>query len=102
MVWAGVSRNDFAFVAGESDVHQLALSKIARRTYCGRCGSPLTVIYHQEPEEIDVTAGTLDDTAAVAPAYHIFWASKPIWLEMDDGLPRYDRFRPGTIVEAEG
>ena len=96
MVYSSIPRGDFAFVEGEDKVKPLVLTGFARRTFCGECGSQLTIAYDFQPETIDFTVGTLDDPAAAPPENHIFWASRPDWLDPDDGLPRYDHFRPGT------
>ena len=96
MVYASIGRGDFAFVKGEERVKEVALTGFARRTFCGGCGSPLSVAYDFQPETLDFTIGTRDDPGEVVPANHIFWTSKPDWLEMEDGLPRHSRFRPGT------
>ena len=96
MVYASIPRGDFAFVEGEDKVKPLVLTSFAKRTFCGECGSPLTIAYDFQPETLDFTVSTLDDPAAVPPENHIFWSSRPAWLEANDGLPKYDRFRPGT------
>lgn len=96
MAYASVARTDFAFVKGKDRVKPLILTDFARRAFCGDCGSPLTVAYDFQPDTIDFTIGTLDDPTAVPPANHIFWSSRPDWFEMEDGLPKHARFRPGT------
>jgi hypothetical protein len=48
-----------------------------------------------EPETLDFSVATLDDPDAVAPGFHIFWASRIAWAEPADTLPRHDRSRPG-------
>jgi hypothetical protein len=96
MVFASIPRAGFAFTQGEAKVKPLTLTAFAERSFCSDCGSPLTVAYDFQPETIDFTVGTLDDPAAVPPENHIFWASKPDWFEIDDDLPKYPRFRPGT------
>ena len=95
MVYASIPREDFVYVRGEDRVKPLVLTGFARRAFCGDCGSPLTVAYDFQPETIDFTVGTLDRPEAVPPENHIFWSSRPAWLEMDDGLPKHARFRPG-------
>jgi hypothetical protein len=96
MVYASIPRSDFVYVKGAERVKPLTLSGFAHRAFCGDCGSPLTVAYDFQPETIDFTIGTLDDPSGVAPENHIFWTSKPHWLEISDDLPRHARFRPGT------
>ena len=97
MVYASVPREDFAYVQGEDRVRRLSLASFAERAFCGDCGSPLAISYEFQPDTIDFTVGTLDDPALAPPEHHIYWASRPIWLEDEDGLPKHDRFRPGTI-----
>jgi hypothetical protein len=96
MVYASVARGDFAYVSGENRVKALTLTCFARRAFCGDCGSPLTIAYDFQPDTIDFTIGTLDEPDRVAPSSHIFWTSRPGWLEIEDDLPKYPRFRPGT------
>jgi hypothetical protein len=47
-----------------------------------------------QPKTIDFSVATLDEPGKVRPAFHIFWSSRIDWLDWDDGLPKYDRFRP--------
>ena len=96
MVYASIPRRDFAYVQGADKVEPLTLTHFARRAFCGECGSPLTIAYDFQPETIDFTVCTLDDPGKVPPGNHIFWSSKPDWLEAPDDLPKYSRFRPGT------
>ena len=39
---------------------------------------------------------TLDQPDAIAPTFHIFWASKLAWFDPGDDLPKHERFRPDT------
>jgi hypothetical protein len=96
MVFASLPRADFAYVKGADLVKPLILTSFAQRAFCGDCGSPLTITYDFQPETIDFAVCTLDDPGIAPPETHIFWASKPSWLTIEDGLPKYDRFRPGT------
>lgn len=96
MVFASVARGDFAFVKGADRVRPLALNSFASRAFCVDCGSPLTVAYDFQPETIDLAVGSLDRPELVPPERHIFWSSRPQWFEIDDALPKFERFRPGT------
>jgi hypothetical protein len=96
MVYASIRRGDFVYTKGKERVKPLALTGFARRAFCGDCGSPLTVAYDFQPETIDFTIGTLDEPGRVVPDAHIFWPSRPDWLEMEDGLPKHAHFRPET------
>ena len=63
-----------------------ASSKMARRSFCGHCGTPLSFEFH-ESERMDVSVGSLDDPNQLTPVEHWSIESKlPRW-EVDDGLP---------------
>lgn len=67
----------------------LASSPPVRRTFCAHCGTPLTFERLAATQTIDVTVGSMDDPAAVAPADHIWTADQLPWLELHDDLPRH-------------
>ena len=49
-----------------------------------------------QPETVDFSVATLDEPGKVRPGFHIFWGSRVNWLTTDDGLPKFDKFRPDT------
>jgi hypothetical protein len=59
------------------------------RSFCGRCGSPLTYCNDKEPNLVDVMTCSLDDPEAFPPALHIWVAGKLTWDMIADGLPAY-------------
>ena len=63
--WAAVNETDIAWTRGAPSL--FASSSAAERGFCASCGTPLTFRYRRRPEHIDVTIGSLDDPAAVAP-----------------------------------
>ncbi|HEU5293451.1 MAG TPA: GFA family protein [Burkholderiaceae bacterium] len=69
-----------------SEPSYYASSKIARRGFCGRCGTPLSFDY-LDGERIDLTVGSLDDPSAVKPTTHFSVETRiPAW-HADDSLP---------------
>jgi len=96
MAFASVPAGDLAFTQGEDRLRRFRSSEFGRRQYCGDCGASLTIQVDFQPETIDFPIVTLDDPGRIAPAFHIFRASKVGWFETADDLPRHDRFRPGT------
>jgi hypothetical protein len=42
-----------------------------------------------------VYAGLLDDDPEVRPMLHMFVGSKAPWWEINDSLPKYDKWVPG-------
>ncbi len=69
-------------------------SAISTRYFCGDCGSQLASLLTKAPEEVDLNLATLDHPEAIAPAYHIYTASRVPWLEIADDLPRHSGDRP--------
>ena len=41
-------------------ITEVHASEDATRTFCNRCGTPLTMVYHKDPEEVHLTCGSLD------------------------------------------
>jgi hypothetical protein len=96
MVFATVPVGDYRFTSGGEAVRTVASSSFGHRAFCGNCGTPLYMKVDHQPETVDFSVVTLDETGRIDPGFHIFWASRPSWMEMDDGLPKHDRFRPDT------
>jgi len=96
MVFASVPTSDYRVTQGTEAVRAAASSSFGHRGFCGRCGTPLYMKVDHQPETVDFSVATLDRPDGVTPGFHIFWASRLPWLTLDDGLPKFDRFRPGT------
>jgi hypothetical protein len=97
MVFATVPQADYRFETGESVVRKVASSSFGHRAFCGRCGTPLYTHVEHQPDTLDFSVATLDEPGRVSPGFHIFWASRIAWAQADDGLPKFDRFRPNTV-----
>lgn len=95
MAFATVPLRDLGYERDES-LPSFASTPFGRRTFCSRCGTPLTIHVDHQADTIDFSIATLDAPAAVVPGFHIFYASRIPWAEPGDALPRHDRFRPGT------
>lgn len=68
-------------------------SSAVTRSFCDRCGSPLTYRNDGEPGQIDVMTCSLDDPEAFPPTHHVWVGYKIAWLHIADGLPAYDTTR---------
>lgn len=62
-----------------------ASSKIARRGFCGTCGTPLSFEY-LDSERMDLAVGSLDDPAAITPTTHFAVESRIANWHAPDGL----------------
>jgi hypothetical protein len=87
VAWAVVKKPNFAFTEGEPA--RLDSSSEGRRSFCGRCGTPLTCELSAQPELVDVTVCSMDDPAPLRPKDHIWTDSRVPWVSLDDDLPRY-------------
>ena len=96
MVFASVPERHFAWTEGADKLRSVPSSSFGHREFCGGCGTPLLMKVNHQPETVDFSVATLDDPDAIAPEFHIFWASKIGWSNPADNLPRHDRFRPDT------
>eukprot|EP00884_Botryococcus_braunii_P001628 jgi/Botrbrau1/11466/Bobra.27_4s0007.2 len=59
----------------------------AVRNFCSACGSQLTLKYREEPDNIHLAGGTLDDPNCIMPEKHIWTGSQCSWLRLADGRP---------------
>ena len=96
MVFASVALADYGFEAGEAAVRKVDSSSFGHRVFCGNCGTPLYTHVDHQPDTIDFSVTTLDEPGRVSPGFHIFWSSRLPWMQIEDGLPKHDRFRPDT------
>ena len=96
MVFASVPEGDFVWTRGADRVRRFKSSSFGHREYCGDCGTPFSMKVDHQPETVDFSVATLDEPGRVTPGFHIFWSSRIDWLDWDDGLPKFDRFRPDT------
>ena len=79
------------FVAGEPD--RFASPPGVTRTFCGRCGTSLTLHSEAFASEITVSVSALNDPEAQPPQVHIWTSERLGWLETAGDLRRYRRFR---------
>jgi hypothetical protein len=68
------------------------------RSFCTRCGSPAPK-YIDATRMVSVPAGMLDDDPHVRPSMHVFTSSKAPWVELNDDLPKHDKWVPGFVPE---
>jgi hypothetical protein len=87
VTWFTIPREAFTLASGEPS--SFSSSEHATRTFCPRCGTPLTFSSKRELDEIDVTVSSLDEPAEVPPKSDIYIGSKLPWVVLDDRLPHY-------------
>jgi hypothetical protein len=94
VTWAGFDTGKFVFTQGHPASY--ASSSNVIRTFCNRCGTPLTYQRLDLFGSIDVTLGSMDDPEAVRPEDHTWTESQLSWIAICDQLPTYQRERKLT------
>lgn len=91
MAWVTVPRAKFRFLSGEPGIFRS--SEHAVRTFCPRCGTPLTFASDRAPDEVDVTIASLDQPDLVHPKDHTWVSAKLAWVHVGDDLPTFPAAR---------
>jgi len=91
VAWVTFRSGDVSFCAGEPTVFRS--SPPVLRTFCGRCGTPLTYRHESDPETIDVTTVSLDAPERFAPDREIWTDDMLSWEALNPKLPHYPRTR---------
>ncbi|MEQ8859072.1 MAG: GFA family protein [Pseudomonadales bacterium] len=87
---AGVPKATFRFTKGEPKLYRDAdtnSGNTVERYFCGNCGSPIFSALPDQPDMLYLKTGTLDDTAAFQPQFHVWCDSKQNWVKLDEGIP---------------
>lgn len=92
VAWLTVPAGQLTFTAGAPARFQS--SEHGTRTFCPRCGTPLTFQSSRFADEIDVTICSLDDPEAVRPKDHTHIRSALSWVVLADDLPAFQGARP--------
>lgn len=67
---------------------------IAKRAFCGACGTPLFAASLVRPEFLGVKAASLDDPSWFAPEADVWVESAQPWDHMDPSIPKFAKNRP--------
>lgn len=92
--FAGVHRDKFSYLSGESDVSMYKSSGNHNRYFCSVCGSNILVELTDFPDELYVSMSAIDGNPEKPEGYHIFVGSKAPWHEIADGLKQYHEDAP--------
>ncbi len=86
-----VAETHFACEGDVLAVEQTEAGGVAARLYaCPRCLTRLFTRNPLWPGLVILRVGTLEETAAVAPAFHIWTRSQQPWLALSDGRPAFE------------
>lgn len=97
VVAATNARDADIVIEGREALRWYGASDIAKRGFCGTCGS-LLFWKHNELDSISIMAGSFDQPSGLAGERHIFVADKGDYYEIDDGLPKFEKSTPAIVV----
>jgi hypothetical protein len=89
VAWVVFRSSDFEFIAGQPNSFNSSPGVV--RTFCGRCGTPLTYQQTSKTDTIDVTTVTLDVAGEFAPTREVWTEHKVAWERLNDALQHYPR-----------
>ncbi len=86
--FVGVSSKQFRYTHGTPATY--TSSPGVTRSFCGKCGSPMSFAGSRFPGEIHLYIGTLTDPAVFIPTSHVHVTERLPWFDVRDALPRHD------------
>ena len=91
VAWVSFPRAGFGLIRGEPA--RFRSSPPVERSFCARCGTPLTYAHDAEPESLDVVTVSLDRAGELAPRDHTWTSHALPWVRALDVLPRHPERR---------
>jgi hypothetical protein len=88
VAWGTVTRGKLRITRGT--LTEYRSSPQVLRGLCAACGTCITYGNEARAGEIDVTLGSLDEPARLAPRMHVWVADKLPWVKIADGLPQFE------------
>ena len=88
---AVVPKAEFTFTVGEPKLYEdgdTRSGNTVKRYFCGDCGSPLYSTLPDQPDNVYLKTGTMDDTSAFQPMFHVWCETKQDWVDLDDAVPQ--------------
>jgi hypothetical protein len=82
-----------AVVSWQGQPARYESSDIAYREFCPDCGGTLTFNFREQPEQVYIAVGSLDDPGRFPAERHSWLDDKIAWLHLDDHLPGSQRWR---------
>jgi len=83
-----VSKKDFEMICGADGLHSYNTSPRKTIYFCKNCCSPIYSAMPENPQEIYIRLGLLDDDPGVRAEYHWWVDQKAPWYEILDDLPQ--------------
>lgn len=77
VIWGGTPRATFVS------------SPAVQRSFCPRCGTPVSFAGDRWPGELHLFVASFDEPESLLPQAHVHVAEKLSWLHLSDSLPKY-------------
>jgi hypothetical protein len=98
---APVERANFQLTSGDT-LKEFESSPGKKRSFCGRCGSPIYAYLSATPELLRVRLGSLDTPFAKQPRAHTWVSDKAPWEPIADDLPQFPEWAPRAVLTQKG
>ena len=92
-----VARGDFRLVAGAELLREFESSPGRFRVFCSRCGSPVYKRTLDQPDNVRLRLGLLDQDPELRPRAHIWVSAKAPWFQIADDLPQLPEALPTPV-----
>ena len=96
-----IDTSDFQITKGKQVLSRFSFKPGRYRHFCSQCGSPVYSSSEDNPNQLRIRLGIIDSDIDERPMSHNFMGSKANWEDLDAGLPRYDGFEPGRMINNE-
>jgi catechol 2,3-dioxygenase-like lactoylglutathione lyase family enzyme len=91
VAWVSFPTRSFAFTQGEPV--RFRSSSPVRRSFCGRCGTPLSYEHDAFPQGVDVTTASLDAPERCPPLDHTWVSERLPWWRPEPRWPEFPKSR---------
>ena len=78
--FAVISRESFTLSAGEDSLVEYKVSPMAKKHFCGICGTPVFNQHRLAPGKLVVHVGSLDQPGRLTPAVNLYCESMLPWV----------------------
>ena len=85
-IFVGYAKSNFRYINGKPEGYNS--SPGITRSFCGRCGTPISYEGDWCPDEVHLYISTFDEPENFPPQVHVYTSEAIPWLKIDDSLPR--------------
>ena len=79
-----------AFTVTKGSLTEYNSSPGVTRSFCNKCGTPMTYRSDSMPDEVHLFLGSLSNPEDYPAQLQVFCADKLPWLSVDEDIPKFD------------